>query len=181
MFVAMEAARPAIHAHIGNLERQYRGRLSFAGFHRETLRSRRTGRVLRRGTLVCPDVGEVLALKRLTYQNPADLTLKLYKTNVSPAESDTNATYTIADFTGYSNVTLTATQAGGTWAVPTTSSGTSSTTYAQQTWTLTGTSQTIYGYNILEGTTLFVAELFATARTLGDTDQLKLTPRLAQD
>jgi hypothetical protein len=178
MLVIMDQARPEIARLFAHLKREHDRRLSFSGFHRENLRSNRTGRVLRRGSLVVPDVGEVLALKRLTYQNVANLTLKLFKTNVSPAESDTNATYTIADFTGYSDVTLTDTQSGSTWAVPTTSSGTSSTTYAQQSWTLSGTSQTIYGYNILESTTLFIAEAFATARTLADTDILKLTPAL---
>jgi hypothetical protein len=178
MLVTMDQARPQLGRLLEQLEREGNRRLSFRQFHRENLRSKRTGRVLRRGTLVVPDVGEVLALKRLTYQNVANLTLKLFKTNVAPAESDTNATYTVADFTGYSDVTLTDTQSGSTWAVPTTSSGTSSTTYAQQTWTLSGTSQTIYGYVIQESTTLFIAEAFATARALADTDILKLTPAL---
>lgn len=178
MIVVMDQRRADVSRFVGGLEREHNRRLSFRRFHRENMRNKRTGRVLRRGSLVVPDVGEVLALKLLTYQAAADLTLKLFKTNVTPAESDTNATYTIADFTGYSNVTLTASQSGSTWAVPSTSSGTSSTTYAQQSWTLSGTSQTIYGYNILLSTTLFIAEAFATARTLADTDILKLTPAL---
>lgn len=140
-------------------------------------RDRRRARS-RRGSLVVPDTGEVYFLKCMLYQAAADLTLKLYKTNVTPGESDTTGSYTVADFTGYSNKTLTASQSGGTWAVPTTSSGTSSTTYAQQSWTLSGTSQTIYGYYIIISSTLVIAELFATARTLGDTDVLNLTPAL---
>lgn len=128
--------------------------------------------------LVVPDVGEVLALKRLTYQNPADLTLKLFKTNVTPGESDTNATYTVADFTNYVDKTLTASQSGGTWTVPSTSGGTTSTTYAQQNWTCGASGNTVYGYYILESTTLFIAEAFAVARVLANTDVLNLTPRL---
>ena len=76
--------------------------------------------------LLVPDVGEVELLKRLLYANAGSEngTLKLYKTNVTPAESDTAGTYTEADFTGYSAKTLTSSQSGGTWSVPSTSSGT---------------------------------------------------------
>lgn len=141
----------------------------------------RRGRVreLRRGALIFPDVGEVEALKRLLYQATTDLTLKLFRTNVTPSEGDTHASYTVANFTNYVNKTLTASQSGGTWAVPTTSSGTSSTNYAQQSWTCGATGNTIYGYWIETSTpTLFLAELFGTARTLADTDVLNLTPRI---
>jgi hypothetical protein len=151
---------------------------SWAERYRGNVLSRLRRARQRRGSLVVPDTGEVYFLKCMLYQNPADLSLKLYKTNVTPAEADTPSTYTVADFTGYSTKTLTASQSGGTWAVPTTSGGTSSTAYAQQSWTLSGTSQTIYGYYVVISTTLLIAELFATARTLGDTDVLNLTPQL---
>lgn len=149
--------------------------------HSRPFFAHRRGRVrqLRRGALIFPDVGEVEALKRLTYQTPTDLTLKLYKTNVTPAEGDTHASYTVADFTNYVDKTLTASQSGGTWAVPTTSSGTSSTSYAQQSWTCGASGNVVYGYWIQTSTpTLFLAELFGTARTLASTDVLNLTPRV---
>lgn len=142
----------------------------------------RRGRVqqLRRGALVVPDVGEVIFAKRCLYEAPADLTLKLFKTNVTPAEGDTHASYTVADFTNYVDKTLTATQAAGTWAVPTTTAGTTSSAYGggtPLTWTCGATGNTIYGYWWQNATpTLMLAEAFATARVLASTDVLNLTP-----
>lgn len=135
--------------------------------------------------LLVPDVGEVELLKRVLYEAPTDVTLKLYQNDVTPAESDTAASYTEADFSGYSAKTLTASQTASTWAVPTTATGTTSSEYGggtPQSWTLSGTSQTIYGYFwVNAGGTLLLAEKFATARTLADTDTLELTPRVELD
>lgn len=138
----------------------------------------------RRGALLVPDVGEVLLLTNLLAGGALEnWTLKLYKTNVTPAEGDTAASYTVADFTGYANKTLTRTVAGGTWATPTTSSGTTSSLYnsgTPQAWTCGASGNTIYGYYIVgaTSTTLAWAELFGTARVLADTDVLNLTPAL---
>lgn len=132
--------------------------------------------------LVVPDVGEVELLKRVLYSNAAaeDWTLKLFKTNVTPAESDTASSYTVADFTGYSNKTLTSSQSGSTWAVPTTSSGTTSSTYqTAQSWS-PSSSQTVYGYYIVGATStvLLIAEAFASSKNLSSGDTLTLTPAL---
>lgn len=143
------------------------------GQRRRPLRHRRIG------ALLVPDVGEVECLKRLLYQATADLTLKLYKTNVTPAEGDTHSSYTVADFTNYVNKTLTASQTGSTWAAPSTSTGTSSTTYAAQSWTCGASGNTVYGYWVQTADPILMwAELFATARTLASGDVLNLTPRL---
>lgn len=140
----------------------------------------RSWKRLRRGALVVPDVGEVLFLKRCLYEAPTDLTLKLFKTNVTPAEGDTHASYTVADFTNYVDKTLTASQAAGTWAVPTTSTGTTSSAYgggSPQTWTCGATGNTVYGYWLQNATpVLALAEAFATARVLASSDVLNLTP-----
>lgn len=133
--------------------------------------------------LLVPNVGEVELLKNILYEAPGDRILKLYKTDVTPSESDTAGSYTVADFTGYADATLTATQSATTWAVPTTSSGTTFSEYGGGTplsWTNSGASQTIYGYFVVEasGGTLCWAEKFATARTLATDDVLNLTPRL---
>ncbi len=129
--------------------------------------------------LVIPDVGEVELLKRGLYQAATDLTLRLYKTNVTPAEADTHASYTTADFTNYVDKTLTASQSGATWAVPTTSAGTSSTTYASQSWTCGASGNTVYGLIIITSApVLVIAELFAVARVLASADSLSVTPRL---
>lgn len=127
--------------------------------------------------LVIPDVGEVVLLGNMLYQNPANLTLKLFKTNVTPAESDTHSSYTEADFTSYSSKTLTASQTGSTWAAAATTGGTTETTYAQQSWTCGASGNTIYGYYVQNATpTLLWAEAFASARTLVSGDVLNLTP-----
>jgi hypothetical protein len=134
--------------------------------------------------LLVPDVGEVELLKRLLYPASAEnWTLKLYKTNVTPAESDTAASYTVADFTGYSDKTITNTQSGSTWAVPTTSSGTTSSTYGTTlTWSPT-TSQTVYGYYVVGATStvLLFAELFASSKSLSNGDTFNLTLKFQLD
>lgn len=130
-------------------------------------------------TLLCPDVGEVILLRRILYEAPTDLTLKLYRTDVTPAEGDTAGSYTVANFTDYVDKTLTASQTGGTWTAPATSGGTTSASYAQQSWTCGASGNTIYGYYIVNsGGTLVIAEKFAAARTLVSSDELRVTPRV---
>ena len=128
--------------------------------------------------LLVPDVGEVELLDKLlkdALSVDEDYTLKLYKTNVTPAESDTAGSYTVADFTGYANKTLT--RAG--WAAASTAAGTTSTTFAQQSWSPTS-SQTVYGYYVIGATStvLLWAELFASSKNLVDGDTLQLTPKM---
>lgn len=135
--------------------------------------------------LLVPDVGEVELLKRLLYSNAGSEngTLKLYKTNVTPAESDTAASYTEADFTGYSSKTLTSSQSGATWSVPSTSSGTTSSTYGTTlSWSPTS-SQTVYGYFVVGATStvLWWAELFASSKNLSNGDTLNLTAKIQLD
>lgn len=131
-------------------------------------------------TLVVPDVGEVELLDKMlkdALSVDESYTLKLYKTDVTPAESDTAGSYTVADFTDYANKTLT--RSG--WAGASTAGGTTTTSYAQQSWTCGATGNTIYGYFVI-GTTsgvLLWAEKFATARTLASSDVLNLTPAFA--
>lgn len=123
--------------------------------------------------LVVPNVGEG---KMLALILAGDLTLKLYKNDVTPGEGDTAGTYTVADFTGYANVTLT----GGVWSV--TEGGPSYATYAQQTFasTLGGQSQNIYGYYVVHAASgiLLWAERFAGApyAIINNGDSIKVTP-----
>jgi hypothetical protein len=132
--------------------------------------------------LLVPDVGEVELLKRLLYANAGseNWTLKLYKTNVTPAEGDTAGSYTVADFTGYVDKTLTSTQSGATWGVPATSAGTTSSTYGTTlSWSPTS-SQTIYGYYVVGATStvLLFAEVFASSKNLSDGDTFNLTAKI---
>lgn len=129
--------------------------------------------------LLVPDEGEVELLDKMlkdALSVDENYTLKLYKTDVTPAESDTNASYTIADFTDYTSKTLART----TWAGASTSAGTTSTTYTQQSWTCGASGNTIYGYWVVGATSgeVLWAEKFATARVLASGDTLNLTPRM---
>ncbi len=128
--------------------------------------------------IVWPNVGEVEALKRLLYSDASaeDLTLKLYKSNTTPGETDVAGTYTEADFTGYSAETLTSSQSGSTWEVPTTSGATRSDYQTPLTWTCGASGNTIYGYFVIGATsgTLYFSERFASSYTLADTDTFTL-------
>ena len=136
-------------------------------------------------SLLVPDVGEVVLLARVLYGSASDLTLKLFRTDVTPAEGDTHASYTEADFTNYSAKTLTASQTGSTWSAAATSGGVTSSSYGGGTplsWTCGATGNTIYGYWVQTATpTLAWAEKFSTPRVLANTDILNLTPRLEMD
>ncbi len=133
--------------------------------------------------LLVPNVGEVVLLSNLlaggTLEN---WTLKLFKSNTTPAEGDTAASYTEADFAGYSAKTLTrSVNPGTTWGTPSTSGGTTSSSYAAQTFTSSdATAQTIYGYFVVGATsgTLLFAERFDTPRTIVSPDTITVTPRL---
>lgn len=131
-------------------------------------------------SLVIPNAAEDIALKALlnhTAQNQ-NLTLKLFKNNVTPSETDTVAAYTEADFTGYSSKSLT----GASWTV---SSGTAS--YAEQTFTSSTdqTAQSIYGYFVVRATTgeLMWAERFSAGpySIQYNGDQLRVTPQITAD
>ena len=128
--------------------------------------------------LLVPNGGELIALKALvnhTAQNE-NLVLKLYKSNTTPGETDTAATYTEADFTGYSAATLT----GASWVV----TG-NPITYAKQTFTSSAGSQNqdVYGYYIVAGADLIYAERFTDGpyNIANNGDKIEVTPSLGAD
>jgi hypothetical protein len=100
---------------------------------------------------------------------------RLFKSNTTPAEGDTAATYTEADFTGYSAITLT----GASWTVTGDTAA-----YVQQTFTSSAnqTLQNVYGYFYVQATsgTLICAERFTDApyAISNNTDNIKVTPSL---
>lgn len=124
-----------------------------------------------------PDVGENLALEMITNKTaPQNLVLKLYKNNITPSDTDTAATYTEADFTGYSAITLT----GASWGSA--SGGTIA--YAQQTFTCSGaSSNSIYGYFVIQttSTVLLYSERDASApfTVTVSGDAVKVTPTIS--
>lgn len=110
-----------------------------------------------------------------------DLVLCLYKSNTTPAEADTLATYTEADFTGYTNITLVSADWTIAAGAPSTATG------AAQTFTSTANqaAQNIYGYFLKTATDneLIAAERFTTAPIViqNDGDSIQITPFGSQD
>ncbi len=107
--------------------------------------------------LVVPNIAEVVMLQRLLGVSAnGNQVLRLYKSDVTPVEGTTigsgvgQITQTTAD--GYTAITL----ATGSWAVAT-ALGTTTASYAEQTFTFT-TSETLYGYYVtdLSGNLLWV-------------------------
>jgi hypothetical protein len=127
--------------------------------------------------LVVVDQAENLILEMIVNKTAAqELDLKLFKSNTTPAETDTEATYTEADFTGYAEIAL----AGSDWAA---ASSSSIATSAQKTFTASGTpSGDVYGYYLVQTTSgkLMWAERDASApftiSASGDT--VKVTPTI---
>lgn len=131
--------------------------------------------------LLVPNVGEVIALKAfLNHTAGENQTLKLFATNVTPAETDTAGTYTEAAGGGYSSKSLT----GSSWTV--TGGAPSDATYAQQTWTFTGaltTNATVFGYFVVMASagTLLWSETFSSFTPANNGDQILLTPKITAD
>jgi len=109
--------------------------------------------------LLVPDVGEVELLKRmLNFSATGDVQLYLYTSNTTPAEADVVGSYTLSTVAGGTTVLV---LTGTNWTVVT-STGTTTGSHAQVTFTYTGAEASIYGYVITNaaGTTLLWAERF---------------------
>jgi len=131
--------------------------------------------------LVLADIGADEILK--TYFNNTrpsggnNLTLKLFATDVTPADTNTAGSFTEANGGGYSAKTLN----NGSWTVNA-ANDPSDAVYAEQTFTFTGpltTNGTIYGYYVVDadGTLIWAEKFAATFTPANDGDQLKLTPK----
>lgn len=132
--------------------------------------------------LVVCNNGEDVALQYLVNKDtPEDLVLRLFVSNTTPAETDTAGTYTECTETGYSAITLT----GASWS--TTPGAPTSASYAEQTFTFTGSppaGQTIYGYYYTRATSadLIIAERAGTSFTTANNgDEVKITPAITAD
>lgn len=129
--------------------------------------------------LYVPRTGQVMALQYLTNKvaTPENLVYRLFATNVTPAETDTAATYTEAAGGGYAAKTLT----GASWTV--TAATPSAASYAAQTWTFTGaltTNLTVYGYFVTRASSLdlVLAETFTSFTPATNGDNIVLTPQI---
>lgn len=128
--------------------------------------------------LVFPDQGENIALEAIVNKTaPQTLILRLFKSNTTPGEADTEATYTEADFTGYSAISLT----GASWGAA--SGGTIA--YAEQSFPSSAGSQNqpVYGYYLTQTTSgkLVYAERFTDApyTIVNNGDVIKVTPTIS--
>lgn len=110
-------------------------------------------------TITAPDEGEEAILDQML---AVDLTLRLFKNNLTPGNASVFSDFTEATFTGYAAKTLT----GGAWT--TTPGAPSVATYVAQTFTCSaaGTAETIYGYYITRAGKVWIAERFPAAGIL---------------
>ena len=131
--------------------------------------------------LLIPDVGEVELLDKLLKDALAvdeNYTLKLYKNDYTPLNSSIAADFTVADFDGYVDKTLT--RAG--WGAAATVANVAESSYSvEQSWTCNSGTQTIYGYYVVGATStvLLWAERFTITRTLAALDQIRITPKFS--
>ncbi len=129
-------------------------------------------------SIVVPTCGQLLLLNHALIDSNTpleDYTLKLYQNNHAPTTADTAANYTAATFTGSTPKTLT--RAG--WGATAVIGGKASSTYADQAFMSSDTTpQTIYGYFVVGATTatLLWAEAFSSPHTVGNGDELIITP-----
>lgn len=133
-------------------------------------------------TLLVPNQGEQIALEALLNKTaPQNLVLRLFKSNTTPGETDTEATYTEADFTGYATITL----SGASWTV--TPGAPTSASYAQQTFTSSAnqSTQNVYGYYLtqLASGKLVYAERFSDGPypITNNGDKVNVTPTITAD
>jgi hypothetical protein len=128
-------------------------------------------------TLVVPNSAEILILEYILNKGvPTELDIKLYTNDVTPAETDTVATYTEATGSGYTEQQLTP----GSWSIspgnPTTSE------HTQVSFTFTGALGLVYGYFVVRRGTgeLMWAERFTNGpyNIAQSGDEIRVTPRL---
>ena len=126
--------------------------------------------------LLAPNEGEVqmlgIAINNVANEN---LLLKLFVTNVTPAETDTSASYTEMSADGYAAKTLTK----GSWTVANVG-GVTTASYAEQTFTMTAATA-CYGYYIVGATSgkVYWAENFGSNYAIpSGGGSIKITPKV---
>lgn len=130
--------------------------------------------------IVVPNNGEGDFLSYFVNKSsPENLVLRLFTNNITPAETDTAATYTEASGFGYAAITLT----GASWTV--TEGAPSNASFAQQTFTFTGALGNVYGYHCTRVTSGRIAysERFTDGpyNIANNGDQIKITPAVTGD
>lgn len=127
-------------------------------------------------SLVVPNDGEIILLRMMLQDtaNTDTFLLRLYKNNYTPDQSAVLTSFTEADFTNYAQKTI----SRGDWATPSTSGGVAVSTVSQQSWTCGASTNTVYGYYVVDSasTTVLWAERFSVSRSLADGDVINLDP-----
>src|SRR5262245_767667 len=129
--------------------------------------------------LLVPNQGEGIALEAFIGKTPGqNLVLRLYQSVTTPVETDTEANYTEANFTGYGAITLTA----ANWVL--TTGVNSRVDYPQQTFTSSATQSTqlVQGYYFTQAISgkLVWAEKFSDGPypITNLNDAIKITPTI---
>ncbi|AMV37361.1 hypothetical protein [Planctomyces sp. SH-PL62] len=138
--------------------------------------------------------GDARLLTELLGGGPAeDWQLGLYNMAITPAETDTAATYSAheAAFTTYARKTLTRSVSATTWNPPVLQAPSGSPAWSArsqvahakygdspQSWTVGAVGDVVHGYFLVGATSgkLILAEQFASPRTLQPGDTLSITP-----
>lgn len=129
--------------------------------------------------LVFPLQGEQYVLEKLTNEN---ITLHLYVNDVTGGLTEAQiraldeTDFTEATFTGYAAKTLT----GGSWTVDATTNPAHA-DYAAQTWTNTGSVETVHGYwleRVSDGKLLAFEPVPGFTIAIATSDSITITPRI---
>lgn len=131
-------------------------------------------------TLLVQDAAEQVMLEALLNKTaPQDLILKLYSSDTTPAESDTESTYTETSGGGYSSANFTA----ASWTV--TPGAPSSAAYPEVTFTFTGSAGNVYGYFVVQSSSgkVMWAERFTNGpfNIQNNGDEIKITPQITME
>lgn len=131
-------------------------------------------------SLLVPNAAEDVMLQNILNKTaPQNQTMILYTSNTTPAETDTEATYTEASGFGYASVAFT----GASWTI--TTGNPTSAAAAQQTWTFTGNLGNVYGYMVKQTTSgkILWAERFSDGpyNIVNNGDQIKITPQFTAE
>jgi hypothetical protein len=127
-----------------------------------------------------PNVGEVIALEAFVNRTAAQNgVLRLFRNNITPADTDVAATYTEAAFPGYAAINL----PGASWNPASAGVITYS---AQLTFACTGVAtDDIYGYYITQVTSGILMwserDTAAPAAIRNNGDQIRVTPSITAD
>lgn len=124
--------------------------------------------------LVVPNQGEQIILEAAVGKTAGqNLIQRLFTSNTTPAETDTEATYTEAAGNGYAPITFTP----ANWTF--TAGNPSTLAYAQQTFPFTGALGNVYGHYFTQATSgkLLMAERFTGAPLVisNNGDDIKIT------